>query len=153
MKVLIVEDDQDKSEAIKLFLENNYSGTKITVRESVSSGLNEIICNTDYDLVALDMSMPAYDVSDDDPTGGGAENFGGCEFLEQMQLREIEVPVIVISQLSTFGTGTQRKTLSSLSEELHQEFESFYKGSVFYTTANHDWQKELNNKISELYIE
>ncbi|MFW1170225.1 hypothetical protein ACEV77_24995, partial [Vibrio parahaemolyticus] len=76
-----------------------------------------------------------------------------CEFLEQMQLREIEVPVIVISQLSTFGTGTQRKTLSSLSEELHQEFESFYKGSVFYTTANHDWQKELNNKISELYIE
>lgn len=150
MNVLIVEDDRDKSSAIKSFFENEYVCNKIMTKKSISSGLLEIINNNIYDIISLDMSMTAYDITDDDPTGGGVENFGGCEFLEQMYLREIYIPVIVISQLSTFGNGAQRKTLSSLNDELVKKYPDFYKGSIFYTTANQDWKNELTEKINEI---
>mgnify|MGYP005695328127 FL=1 len=50
MNILIVEDDRDKSNAIKCFFEKNYTCESIEVKESITSGLYEVITNDIYNL-------------------------------------------------------------------------------------------------------
>lgn len=144
-KFLIVEDDNYKFESVDKFLKEKYGDISIIHRESITSGLSELITNDAIEFIILDMSMPIYDISDEDPKGGGAENFGGKEFLEQMQLRGINTPVVVLSQLNSFGKGSYKKTLPILDKELTLEFPEFYKGSVFYSSANCDWMLSIIN--------
>ncbi|MCU8024176.1 response regulator [Shewanella sp. SM78] len=142
---LVVEDNYYKYEAISRLLNANFESPTIVHKESISSGLCELLSNSKFNFVILDMSMPIYDITQSDPDGGGAENFGGREFLEQMQLRGVEVPVVVLSQLNTFGKGVNKKNLPMLNVELLNCFSDFYKGAVFYSSANNDWMALLLN--------
>ncbi|MBB9116282.1 response regulator transcription factor [Escherichia coli] len=57
IKLLIIEDDLYKSNAISEYLRDELNINNITCRESLSSGVFEVLDNPDYDLILLDMSM------------------------------------------------------------------------------------------------
>jgi hypothetical protein len=67
------------------------------------------------------MSMSIDDMTNDDPEGSGHESFAGKEFLEQMYLRGINCPVVVVvvvSQFGSFGKGLNKISLPLLDKEL-----------------------------------
>jgi CheY-like chemotaxis protein len=148
MKILIVEDDPDKKDAIIAFINTLELNVEIVAKESTSSGLQEIIFNDDIDFIILDMSMPTFDMTEEDPTGGGPESFAGKEFIEQMYLREIDIPVVVVSQLGSFGKGNSKKSLSSLDIELKEAYFTFYIGAIYYNYAMDDWKEKLEQAIT-----
>lgn len=148
MNILIVEDDRDKKDAIVAYLSELDAEFNVVTKESTSSGLQEIIFNDSIDFIILDMSMPTFDMTEEDPTGGGPESFAGKEFLEQMLLRDIEIPVIVVSQLGSFGKGSNKKSLPSLDLELKELFSSFYIGAIYYNSALDDWKLKLKEAIN-----
>ncbi|GAB6097206.1 response regulator transcription factor [Desulfatiferula olefinivorans] len=146
MKILLVEDQSEKREQIKDFLKYK-SNNNITIidKESLRGGLKEIVKNTNYDMILLDMSMPNFDISVDNPVDCSPESFAGKEFLAQMKLRNIHIPVIVITQYSSFEGGTI--TLKKLTEEFSNDYGDFYLGSVYFNSAVDTWKEDLLNLL------
>lgn len=142
MRILLVEDQPDKREEIKQFITNELAkGIEITDKESLRGALKQIMTCSDYDLMLLDMSMPNFDPSIENPADCSPESFAGKELLEQMKLRKIKIPVIVITQYSSFEGGAV--TLEALSDEFKNKYGEFYLGSVYFNSAVGTWKKEL----------
>ncbi|MEF1341562.1 hypothetical protein REH81_33240, partial [Vibrio rotiferianus] len=76
------------------------------------------------------------------------ESYAGKELMEQMKLRGISMPVIVVTQYSSFEGGAV--ALDGLSEKFKNDYDDFYLGYVYYTSANNNWKKELKEKIELL---
>ena len=103
MKILFIEDDDDKRTKIKSFLLEEFYNIDIIDKSSYHSALLELVSGNMYDFVLMDMSMPNFDKTINDPEGGSPESFAGRNLLQQMNFRNITFPTIVISQFDSFG--------------------------------------------------
>lgn len=144
-KILLIDDQPEKRESIKNFILGKFVDVLFTEKESLRGGLKEIIMNPNYDLILLDMSMPNFDQSDDSFTDLSPESFAGKEILEQMNFRGIYLPVIVITQYSTFEGGTV--TLDTLNSDFKIKFDKFYIGAVYFNSALDAWKENIISLI------
>lgn len=85
---------------------------------------------SDLDLILLDMSMPSFDLTDqfnsEDP-----ESFAGIEIMSQMKLRDINVPVLVVTQYKSFEKGSV--TLEDLIEKCQMNLNHSLRGLSIMT--------------------
>jgi CheY-like chemotaxis protein len=149
MKILIVEDDKYKSDAIIEYLNSNLEDLIIETADSLSSGLFILMDKSDFDLIILDMSMPSFDITEKDPAGGNPESYAGEDFLSQMTLMGIETPVVVVTQYDNFGSDEKLITLKKLTDKLSIDHGDNFKGSVYFNATSNSWKKELLEKIFE----
>ena len=149
MHILIVEDQVDKASKLESFCRSYFSELELSIEisGSLNSGFRKITGDNEFDLLLLDMSMPAYDITEEDISGGGPESFAGKELLAQMELREIFIPVVVITQYSSFNEG--QISLDDLSEKLMDEYHEFYLGAVYYSSATDEWKNGLSKILNE----
>ena len=145
MKILVVEDDENKRLQLDHFLRRSFPQARMIEARSLQSGLR-MIRHDPPALVLLDMTLPNYDADFDEP-GGQTHIFGGREFLRQMDRFDISIPVIVITQFETFGEGTSEIGLSELDAELRAEHGTIYKGSIYYHAAIHGWEEQLESEM------
>lgn len=145
--ILLIEDDQYKLEKIKLFIENSFTGLKLTIKTSFHGGFEEIITQDDkYELILLDMSMQNYDITAHE-AGGDPAPLAGKSILTQMYLREITTQVVVITMYEHFQDGTKIKDLNTI---LTEEFPESYKGYVFFSHVDNKWQADLSKYLTKL---
>jgi CheY-like chemotaxis protein len=150
MKILVIEDDEDKRKKLEEFLLEEYPSTTIQFAKSINSGLKALIQSKNLlDLVLLDMSMPIFDVSQQEPSGGAPENFAGREMLAQMRLRSINVPVIVVTMFDSFGEAPNQKSLEQLIAELKSCYSPPFQGLVYYNLTQEGWRSALKQLIYE----
>jgi|CXWL01.1.fsa_nt_gi CheY-like chemotaxis protein len=143
MKLLLVEDDENKGIKLSGFIKDAFPGVNLQLERSLQSGLRRIR-NELPDLVLLDMTLPNYDIGPDEP-GGDPHSFAGRDFLDQMDRLDIVLPVIVITQYETFGRPP--KSLSQLDEELRADYPSSYCGAVYYHASIHEWKDQLKRLV------
>ncbi|MCQ4313902.1 response regulator [Pseudomonas stutzeri] len=150
MKILIVEDEFDKREKIISFLKSDLGQdcVEIIEAESLRSGLRMLITNSDIDIVLLDMSMPGYDVTTDEPGGGDPESYAGKELMSQMRLRNIKVPVVVITQYKKFKK--ENISLDELTQEFEEQFPEFFWGTIHFSSAIEGWKKSLSDYLNKI---
>jgi CheY-like chemotaxis protein len=148
MKLLIVEDDDNKRFQLCQFVQSSFEGTEILQAKSLQSAIRQVRSSVP-DIVLLDMTLPNYDPGPDEP-GGQTHNFGGREFLRQLERFDISVPVIVVTQFERFGRGKQTIGLSELDDELRAEHGDNYRSSVYYHAAIHGWEEELKTLIQKI---
>tara|TARA_R110000764_G_scaffold44749_1_gene100728 strand:- start:1451 stop:1903 length:453 start_codon:yes stop_codon:yes gene_type:complete len=148
MKILLVEDDKKKIEDIKDFLLESYDYDRLVVKQSYQSGLRELVKNS-YDLLLLDMSIPTWDKSIDEP-GGSFEKFGGYKILKEITRKKKEVDTILVTMFDDFGESDSSVTLSQLDDLLKKEFQKSYKGVVYYNTRENKWKDDLNSYIKKI---
>jgi CheY-like chemotaxis protein len=146
MKILIVDDYEEKLNEIERFLFSEFKNIEVSTNRSYQSGLKTIL-TTKHDLILLDMSMPTYDISKGEK-GGQKKPFAGKEILRQMQRKKIIVPVIIITQFKTFGEAPNSLSLEELKNQLNL-FKN-YNETVFYVYGNVMWKKDLKKFINEL---
>jgi CheY-like chemotaxis protein len=147
VNILLIEDDKDKSKKIENFLKTILNAN-ITEKRSLKSGLKELVlAGSSYDFILMDMSMPNFDISMDEPEGGTHENFAGRDLLAQMKLREINSKVLIITQYDTFGSSYNKLSLEELKKQLKDEFTPIYQDTIYYNSAQEDWKNELRKKI------
>src|SRR5712671_1696051 len=103
MRVLIVEDDDNKRSRLIEFLGETLPSASIDIAKSFQSGLRQVRDKA-ANLVLLDMTLPTYDIGPDE-SGGNMHPFGGRDFLRQMKRLKVITPVIVVTQFETFGSG------------------------------------------------
>lgn len=144
MRILIVEDDDDKRRKIAELLIDRVPDVSVDEARSMRSGLLAIR-NAAVDLLLLDMAMPTYDITVDEE-GGTPQAFAGRELLRHMRELEVSIPAIVVTQFETFGQGLEALTLDQLDRQLSAEHPT-YKGTVYYNSASEEWKDALMRKL------
>jgi CheY-like chemotaxis protein len=152
MNVLIVDDDKPKLQEIREFISCNYHFSSIIEKGSYQSGLKAIMLTTP-DLILLDMSMPTYDPSDIDSTGGRPRHFAGLDILKQIKRKKLNVKVIVVTQFAVLGRNKEEKTLGDLTNTLESDFADYFLGTVFYRYSESSWKKSLKQYIDIFFIQ
>lgn len=148
MKILLVEDYEEKANNILEFLDQEFPFFEVERCTAYNTAQEKIFEHPNmFDLILLDMSMTTYDLGDD-ASGGKPEPTAGRDLLEGMFLRDITTPVIVVTMYNVFG----RKELSAFHKELLADFPQNYKDYVFYSSQRNDWKKDLKNKIKNIII-
>jgi len=145
MKILLVEDDEDKRRQVSEFLTGAVLGVTLKAARSLQSGLQAILTK-EHDLVILDMTMPTFDITAEED-GGRPQAYAGRELLRHMKRRSIETPAIVLTQFDRFGEGPDSLTLGELNEELRVAHPGYYFGAVYYSVTYEGWKKELADLI------
>jgi len=142
MKILLIEDDENKRSALEAFIALESPRAEVDEAKSLQAGVR-CARTSSYDLVVLDMTLPNYDPSPDEPGGGTIHSFGGREFLKQMDRFRITTPVIVVTQFEKFGKAPATTNLEELDRSLRADFSATYRGAVYYHAAIVGWQQEL----------
>jgi CheY-like chemotaxis protein len=148
MKILVVEDDENKRNQIVDFINEVILPVEIITANSYQSGL-KVIRSQVFDLIILDMTMPTFDISSDE-NGGRPQAYAGRDILRQMERHDIIMPVIIVTQFDKFGSGHDELSLEELHDQLVEENLPSYKGVIFYNASITDWKKGLQNLISNL---
>jgi CheY-like chemotaxis protein len=148
MKILLVEDDIDKARDLREFISGSIPAIEVKEARSFHSALKALCDRTvKYDGVLLDMSMPNFDVSEREPSGGAQENFAGRDLLTQMKMRQRKVPTIVVTMFDGFGEGAGRVSIDDLHAEMMGSFADFYVGHVYYSQAEDAWKTRLEQLL------
>jgi len=148
MKILVIEDDENKRNQILHFLQDTFPLAKIEIAKSLQTGLKAII-RVGPDLILLDMTMPTFDIGGPED-GGRPQPLGGREILRQMARRKITVPTIVVTQFDKFGEGAHALTIEELHSQLRSAHTGTYVGFVYYNAALEGWKQELGSLIGSV---
>lgn len=150
MKLLFIEDDDDKFKNVSSAVSARFPGIVIETAKSLNGGLKAIVRSGPYDVLLLDMTMPNYDVTAHEPSGGTPESYAGKEIMMQMRLRRIVIPTIVITMFESYGENSKRRSAKELDEEMQENFAPMYRGMVYYNSAQTDWLESLNKYLLEV---
>jgi len=150
MKILLIEDDEEKTEKIIAFILSEYPQTTIEIARSFNAGLRAISRASALDVVLLDMSMPNFNSTIDDPSGGIPEHFAGREILAQMKLRRIFIPTIVVTMFDLFGENPEKISFDQLENQLRTSFAPNFRGMVYYNSGQEGWKSSLKNLIEKV---
>lgn len=142
MHVLVIEDDEFKARRISLVVRDIAKDCILQVEKSVNAGLSALMTKRP-DLLLLDMSLTTFNVGPQE-SGGRPQNFGGIEVLEQMERLDVQVPVIIITQFESFRRGDREIGLADLRVELNERYAGFFKGLIFYNSAEGRWERDLS---------
>ena len=150
MKILFIEDDEEKAKRIVEFIRHDIPSTEIVCARSFNSGLRALIHDANsFDLVLLDMTMPSYDVTPEEPSGGSIEHFAGRDMLAQMELRQIRIPTVVVTMFDSFGEGVKKVSLNPLIAELRAKYAPHFLGHVYYNSTQEGWRTALKEIITK----
>jgi CheY-like chemotaxis protein len=148
MRLLLVEDDENKRDHIRALLMAGNADCCIDEAGSYQSALKHLLQNT-YSLLLLDMTLPTFDKGGSD-SAGRLRPFGGEELLDQMQRRSIAVPVVVVTGYDILGSGNDSMSLDELRFRLKQRFPQHFHRAVFYSRSEDRWQADLQSAIESI---
>lgn len=147
MKILLVEDDQNKRERISAFVSSTLPSATLASALSYRSAVDKIV-NEPWDFLLLDMTLPTYDISEHED-GFQIEAFAGTNVLREMKRRQITIPTVVVTQFETLGEGVEKMSLAELRNHLETTYPGTYLGTIFYAPGESTWMPKLAEYLSK----
>jgi CheY-like chemotaxis protein len=147
MRILIVEDDDDKAKQLQSFACEFVPSPDVSIARSLQTGLR-LALSQEWDLMLLDMTMTTFDRTLNDD-GGRPHPFAGREILRRMKREGIAIPVVIVTQFDRFGEEAEELTLKQLEIELRESFLEF-KGIVRYRANVDDWKSQLEYAVRDI---
>lgn len=147
MRILIVEDERGKENAITNFIKDTFSNAVVKVRHSVTTGIIAIR-QLEFDYVLLDMSLPLFDFDDMRYSEGNEfETFGGNAVLDEIDRLEKNCKVIIVTAFDVLGEGDRQIALSQIESQLNALYPNNFIGTVFYKSSKMEWKKKLEQYL------
>lgn len=148
MKVLILEDDKYKCEALVGVIESVLPQANLTVTKSVQTGVASIQA-VDFDVIILDMSLPSHDLAD-----GGALGIprlsGGMEILFELDYLGKESRVFIVTQYPEIEISGAMIELGEVGAFVQQKFGINVSRCIFFDYDDAAWKAELMEGIKLL---
>ncbi len=149
MRVLLVEDEDPKRDAILNFLTKAFPEFKVEMAHSVRTAIASIR-EARPDMLLLDMSLPTFDIASGEP-GGRPQGFGGIEIMRFLEMQEIELPTIVITGYEAFSKSNgQRIGVDTLQKEFTRDFPNFFRGLIYFDPIAGVWDEDLRKIVAAL---
>ena len=145
MKILVVEDSDIKYSLISNFLNESFPGAVSRRTASYQSGVEALMSEV-FDVVILDMTLPAYDINHSF-VGTGPFTFGGELILREMKRKRVGVKAIVLTQYDTFVRGEEEVPFTQLRAELTEKYSGSVLGCVRLDSSSDSWKAELTALI------
>lgn len=143
MKILVVEDEENKAKHILAFLNELVNANEVDIAKSYMSALMMLKKNK-YDFVILDMSLP---LNDNNYVQEDFNTFAGLEILDELKRKQRLERVIVFTAFDILGENEKRISLSELDESMKMKYSENYIGCVHYNALSLEWQSEINKKM------
>jgi CheY-like chemotaxis protein len=145
VRILLVEDDAAKRQAIRGYLSDRLPSAQVVEVTSFRETLDAITAARP-DLVLLDMTIPsvAQSTSDRDLI------FGGRDVLRQMRRLGVRTPVIVVTAYERFDRGRESMSAEELHSQLTEVYPEWYRGTVSFSFRYESWREELNELLSSI---
>ena len=147
MNFLIAEDESQKLDHLRDFVISTYPGSSVICAKSVRSAIDLLEAQLP-EVVLLDMSLPTFDVAPGEP-GGRPQGFGGREVLRYMDFLGLKAHVIVVTAYEGFEDESRSVDLTCLYRELRDDHPNLFRGIVYYSGLNSEWQKQLHDLIGD----
>jgi CheY-like chemotaxis protein len=144
MKVLLVEDNMNKRNAIANFYCSEFPADEFKTADSLIEGLRKAR-DCKPDIILLDMSLPNHSSSSESAGASDMLPFAGKNFLLRVKRMKFDTKVIVVSMFETFGVAPNITTLAVLHEEMKERYPTLYLGAVHYSPSDEEWQFEISN--------
>lgn len=145
MRILIVEDDEYKANAIQDFLSAGHLEREFARAQSMRSGV-QALSKTQPDLLILDMNLPTYDSEPSEPSAI-IDAQGGREVLRQLHRKCLQTAVIVVTQYDVFGLDGSAVTRAEMSTQLGARYQR-YLGTVHYRYSGEAWKADLSELVA-----
>jgi CheY-like chemotaxis protein len=143
LQLLLVEDEDPKRRHIASFVKEVMPNAELKTARSVRAALDSLDERVP-DLLILDMSLPTFDVGENE-SGGRPQGFGGLELMRNMELEEIACPVVVLTGYDAFTKAGGQVGLNALNAELTAAHPLIFKGLIHFNSAYGDWSKNFEN--------
>lgn len=150
LRILIVEDDEPKLDAVRRFLSDKYPNVALFVAQSLTSGVESLSDNL-IDLAIIDMSIPTYDFSRDRAGGGRPEGFGGEDIARFLESESPTTRYVILTQYEEFSaeyTGT--RSLADVRKHLQQTLSENFLGVIHYSGQLGDWRMAMEEVIDRV---
>ncbi len=152
-QILIVEDNVYKRDKIKEYFLKTCPGINIDEAYSFTSGWQLVNSNSlKYDLLVLDMSLPSFDI-DQNEDGGDFKALGGKELARKLVRRKITTPFIFLTNYKVFSDTLYSYTFDELKKELLSAYPKQCIGFIFYSNRSSEWREYISKLSKELGIE
>ncbi len=138
MKILCMEDQEDKYQHIDAVLKQN-GITQVFWEKNCQNGLMRLLEN-DFDYLLLDMSMPLSDV---DYKKESFDSFAGLSVLQEIKRKKYNIKVVIVTGFNDFERGKKIITLAELESEIEQKYKDYYVGHIKYDSTSIEWQRNL----------
>ena len=150
MKILFVEDENIKRRDIMNYLSTDLNINDIDVVHSLMGGMLALK-KKNYKMVLLDMSLPLYDIHGEDEEINEFEAFVGIEILDEIERKELDVKVLVITAFDVIEDDTKKIRLDQLDNQMKENYARFYLGCIHYDQSSLEWKYELKKYLKENY--
>ena len=150
MKILSLEDENIKRRDIMNYLSTDLNINDIDVVHSLMGGMLALK-KKNYKMVLLDMSLPLYDINGEDEEINEFEAFGGIEILDEIERKELDVKVLVITAFDVIEDDTKKIRLDQLDNQMKENYARFYLGCIHYDQSSLEWKYELKKYLKENY--
>jgi DNA-binding NarL/FixJ family response regulator len=145
VKILLIEDDINKMRSIAAEIRRVQGDAEIIEAKSYQSGMRNLMSQP-FDFVLLDMSLPTFDISQDED-GFQVDAFSGRNILAEMERKGVNVRTAVITMFETFGEGEDLMTLEELDNDLAQRYPAIYCGTIYYNSSQVNWKESLQKLL------
>lgn len=149
MKALLAEDDEPKRRNLETHLRTVIPDIEIISVASVRSAI-DVLRKEFFDLLILDMSLPTFDISKDEP-GGRPQSAGGVEVLDFLLFSERSMPTLIVTQHEAFDFEGAVVSLEELVSKLSARFGQNFRGLVQYNTISGTWKSNLSELLEQLW--
>lgn len=152
MRVLLVEDNPNKRNAIVDFYESAFPEDDLATADSLIGGLR-LARDLRPNIVLLDMSLPSRTAAALGASASTTQAFAGKEFLWRVKRMNFKTQVILVSMFETFGVSPNITTLTDLDNEMRERYPNLYVSFVHYSPSDDRWQTEiadLRKKMEEI---
>lgn len=143
MKILCMEDQEDKYNHINAVLKDN-KFTDVIWEKNCQTGLMRLLEN-DIDFLLLDMSMP---LSDTNYKKESYDVYAGISVLKEIKRKKYKLKVIIVTGFSYFKKENKITTLNELVEEIKRKYSDYYAGHIKYDSTSIEWQRNLVQILS-----
>lgn len=144
LKILLIEDDENKKNDIVDYLNDAYPGqVDLDIAMSYNTGVR-MASKGNYDLMLVDMTLPKFDK--DKGLNERTLHNGGEVLIGYLLDLGIEIKSIVITQYDNF----KDESLSTIDARLKVDCSDSYLGAVKYNSSEDGWKVELNNYINNV---
>jgi len=146
-RILIVEDDAFKLDAILEIVGSVLVGWNIDVCRSVQSAV-KAVSSVDYKIVILDMSLPSHDLE----LGllhGIPVLSGGVEVLFELNYRGAPSDVVVVTQYPEIEMSGRLVPLEETADFISKSFGIIVSKCIYFDPDQSAWRRALHESLTE----
>ena len=144
-RILLIEDDQFKRDAINKVIASELSSTKIVEAHSVHAAVAEISAGT-FDLLVLDMALPSHSVVAGESPATSMLS-GGLEVVMELAYLSRRDPIVVLTQYPELEIEGELLAIPEAEERLRSMFGEPIRAVIHYEDQDSGWVTRLQDLL------